>query len=50
MFEEIGTLLERSGIVLHETAVEPSDTWSNRSPSRLNHRDDVKFISRQQET
>jgi HAE1 family hydrophobic/amphiphilic exporter-1 len=31
-------------------AVERSDTWSNRSLSRSNHRDDVKFISTQQET
>jgi GH15 family glucan-1,4-alpha-glucosidase len=44
-----GTMLERSNIVLHQTAVEHSDTWSNRSSSRSNHRGDVEFISTQQE-
>jgi len=39
-----------SNMVLQHTAVERSDIWSNHSLSRSNHRDDVKFISTQQET
>jgi hypothetical protein len=41
------SMLQGSNIVLRQTAVECSDTWSSRSSSRSNHRDEVKFISRQ---
>jgi hypothetical protein len=47
---QLSEMLQGSNIALQETAVEYSDTWSNRSSSRLNHRDDVKFISTKQET
>src|SRR6266576_1128584 len=36
-------MLQGTNIVLQQTAVDRSDTWSMRSSSRTNHRDDVKF-------